>query len=146
MRIGEIAAAAEVTITTLRFYERRGLLSPPSRRASGYRDYADAAVERVRFIKEAQALGFSLDEVAQLLRLREQPHDNSAEARTLSQTRLQTIEDKIRRLSAMRDELLQVMQACDCQTGATACTFLIADAASLNSSNKLVNLKGRKKK
>jgi len=73
LRIGEVAGRAGVNVQTLRFYERRGLLPEPPRRASGYREYAPESVRRVRFIKRAQELGFTLAEVEELLRLREDP-------------------------------------------------------------------------
>jgi len=70
IRIGEVAARAGVNVQTLRYYERRGLLKPPARRPSGYREYSPDAVRVVRFIKRAQQLGFTLDETGELLRLR----------------------------------------------------------------------------
>jgi DNA-binding transcriptional MerR regulator len=70
LTIGQLAKQAEVNIDTIRYYERRGLLSPQSRRESGYRQYLNDAVVRIRFIKHAKELGFSLDEIAELLSLR----------------------------------------------------------------------------
>ncbi|MFO0754284.1 MAG: MerR family transcriptional regulator [Thermodesulfovibrionales bacterium] len=69
LSIGQLAKQAEVTIDTIRYYERRGLLSPPRRKESGYRQYRADTVLRISFIKHAQALGFSLDEIAELLSL-----------------------------------------------------------------------------
>ena len=77
MRIGELAARAEVNIQTLRFYEREGLLKSPVRTASGYRSYMDSDLERVRFIRLCQGLGFTLREIQQLLVL----HKSVAEYR-----------------------------------------------------------------
>lgn len=71
MRISEVAAHPGVNLQTLRYYERRGLLPDPRPRHSRYRDYDKTAVTRVRFIKEAQELGFSLNEVSELIALRE---------------------------------------------------------------------------
>ena len=70
MTIGELARLAGVNTQTIRFYEREGLLPPPSRRESGYRQYAPTTVEQVRFIRAAKAVGFTLEEIAQLLSLR----------------------------------------------------------------------------
>ena len=70
LRIGEVAARAGVNVQTLRFYERRGLLQEPPRRPSGYREYPPESVRLIRFVKRAQQLGFSLDEVHELLQLR----------------------------------------------------------------------------
>lgn len=68
MTIGEVARTARVSVDAIRFYERRGILPPPMRRASGYRTYTAATVERIRFVKELQQLGFALGEIRRLLR------------------------------------------------------------------------------
>jgi DNA-binding transcriptional MerR regulator len=73
MLIGQVAAAAAVNVQTLRYYERVGLLPRPARRASGYRTYTRDTVQRVRFIKRAQELGFTLGEIADLLAQRARP-------------------------------------------------------------------------
>lgn len=70
MTIGEVASRAQVNIQTVRYYERRGLLSEPRRSAAGYRQYPEAVVPRIRFIKRAQELGFTLEEIGELLALR----------------------------------------------------------------------------
>lgn len=70
MNIGEVAAAAGVNVQTVRYYERRGILQPPGRTMAGYRNYEQTAVTRVRFVKRAQELEFSLDEIQDLLNLR----------------------------------------------------------------------------
>jgi DNA-binding transcriptional MerR regulator len=68
MKIGQIAAEADVTVDTVRFYERRGVLPAPQRRPSGYREYSSATVERIRTARDLQSLGFTLDEVVDALR------------------------------------------------------------------------------
>ena len=105
LRIGEVAGRAGVNVQTLRFYERRGLLPEPPRRASGYREYAPESVRRVRFIKRAQELGFTLAEVEELLRLREDPRIPCREVRATAETKIADIEEKMRRLRAMRAAL-----------------------------------------
>jgi MerR family copper efflux transcriptional regulator len=75
MRIGELAARATVNVQTLRFYEREGLLRPPERTASGYRSYSESDLERVRFIRLCQGLGFTLREIQQLLILHKRVAD-----------------------------------------------------------------------
>ena len=70
MRIGELAAQAGVPAATVRYYERRGLIGRPGRSPSGYREYTEAEVDRIRFIKRAQDLGFALEEIQDLLELR----------------------------------------------------------------------------
>jgi len=93
MFISEAAAQAGVNVQTIRYYERRGLLPPSARRPSGYRELPDEAVRVVRFIKRAQDLGFSLDEVAELLRLRRSK--DRAKAQAVAGRRLKQIEQKL---------------------------------------------------
>ena len=76
MRIGALAAAAGVNVPTVRYYERRGIIPPPPRTSSGYRQYDPAVLDRIRFIKRAQELGFTLEEISDLLALR--VHDSRA--------------------------------------------------------------------
>lgn len=114
MLIGELAARAGVNVQTLRFYERRGLLKKPARLSSGYRQYAVEAVKIVRFIKRNQALGFSLKEIAALLSLRDQRSGNAAQVRALAEARLRSIDEEVRRLQLMRDELATILDECKC--------------------------------
>ena len=121
MRIGELAARADVNIQTLRFYEREGLLKSPVRTASGYRSYMDSDLERVRFIRLCQGLGFSLREIQHLLVL----HKSVAEYRgakkmkptavreivAMANERLELIDKKLTALSSMRAELTALVTA-----------------------------------
>jgi MerR family transcriptional regulator, copper efflux regulator len=121
MRIGELAAMAEVNIQTLRFYEREGLLLQPVRTASGYRSYAERDLERVRFIRLCQGLGFTLREIDKLLVLhkgvteyRGTPKKKPAalqEIVTMANERLELIDEKIRALNLMRAELTSLVTA-----------------------------------
>jgi MerR family copper efflux transcriptional regulator len=121
MRIGEFAARAEVNIQTLRFYEREGLLRPPLRTASGYRSYADGDLERVRFIRLCQGLGFTLREIHELLQLhRELAEFNGKtvmkatavrEVVAMANERLAVIDEKLTTLTAMRAELTSLVEA-----------------------------------
>src|SRR5207244_6106668 len=88
MRIGAAAELAGVNVQTLRYYERRGLLPRPPRRDSGYREFPDEAVRLVRFIKRAQDLGFSLDEVEELIRLRSGIPRERARVRAVAERRV----------------------------------------------------------
>ena len=110
--IGALPRQSEVAIDTIRFYEREGLLPAPGRRASGYREYDGDAVARVRFIRRAKDLGFTLDEIRELLAL-ETDRDNGVEGvkRRASQ-RLQELNERIRQLTAMRDALAQLVDEC----------------------------------
>lgn len=126
MRTSELAGAAGVNSQTLRYYERRGLLPAPERRASGYRDYAPDAVRRVRFIKRAQDLGFTLIEVEDLLALRERAGRSRPEARTLAAAKIAGIETKLRHLTAMRDALQTLISACESGRRAVDCPIIEA--------------------
>jgi Hg(II)-responsive transcriptional regulator len=117
MWIGEAAEQAGVNVQTLRYYERRGLLPKPPRRASGYREFPDDAVHVVRFIKRAQELGFSLDEVEGLLKLRRGSRLNRRQIRSVADRRVRQIEQKISELARMRAALQRLVHAC--QEGTT---------------------------
>ena len=92
MQIGQLARQAGVAIDTVRYYERQGLLPPPQRRASGYRDYDARDSARLRFIRRAKDLGFSLQEIHELLHLSDNRDADRAEVRMLAQRRLDDIE------------------------------------------------------
>ena len=121
MRIGEVAALAGVNVQTIRFYERRGLLGRAERLASGYRHYRPDTARLVRFIKQAQGLGFTLDEIKHLVMLREPRPDTAARIRALANSKIQSIEDKIGRLQQMRDELSSLLKACECGADHPTC-------------------------
>jgi Hg(II)-responsive transcriptional regulator len=112
MRIGAAAAQANVNVQTLRYYERRGLLPRPPRRRSGYREFPDDAVRIVRFIKRAQDLGFTLDEVEELLRLRNDKRRDRARIRAVAEKRLRQVERKITELQAMKTALSHLIHCC----------------------------------
>ena len=115
MQIGAIAARTGVTVEALRYYEKRGLVRPTARRGSGYREYGADSVRVVLFIKRAQALGFSLTEVEELVRLRERAWAGDA-PRVLKDAAVSKIEDidhRIRQLGALRDALAELVSACD---------------------------------
>jgi MerR family mercuric resistance operon transcriptional regulator len=113
IRIGEAAAQAEVSIQTLRYYERRGLLKEVGRRPSGYREYSAEVVRQVRLIKWLQQLGFTLDEIKELRRWREQPAQGGTEVRARAAAKLEEIEDHMHRLEEMR-EALRAVVSCAC--------------------------------
>jgi MerR family copper efflux transcriptional regulator len=121
MKIGELAARAEVNIQTLRFYEREGLLRPPARTASGYRSYMDSDLERVRFIRLCQGLGFTLREIQHLLVLHKSVAEYKGavkmkpsavqEIMTMANERLELIDEKLLALGTMRAELTALVNA-----------------------------------
>src|SRR5271170_4741588 len=112
LSVGRVAARAGVKIDTVRYYERRGVLPTAERRPSGYRSFAPQAVDRIVFVKEMQALGFTLDEIIALLRLVDSDAATCATARPHVQSTLQRIEAKIAALTAMRDRLAGLLQNC----------------------------------
>lgn len=111
MTIGQVAAAAGVNVETIRYYQRRGLLDEPRKPFCGYRHYPADTAKRVRFIKRAQALGFTLDEIASLLRL--EGADCCADTRELAAYKVSLIERKLLDLAAMRDALATLVHQCD---------------------------------
>jgi Cu(I)-responsive transcriptional regulator len=113
MRIGTAAAQANVNVQTLRYYERRGLLPrTPRRTSSGYREFPDEAVRIVRFIKRAQDLGFTLDEIEDLLRLRNDRRRDRARIRGVAEKRVREVEQKIAQLQAMKRALSHLIHCC----------------------------------
>lgn len=111
LTIGRIARQADVGIDTIRFYERRGLLPEPQRTDSGYRLYPAETIVRLRFIRRAKALGFSLDEIVTLLALQDTGGPKS-EVKAITQRKLGQIEAKITDLERMRDVLRELDRDC----------------------------------
>ena len=111
LSIGKLAKAAEVGVETVRYYQRRGLLETPSE-ARGMRRYSDDHVDRLRFIKRAQTVGFTLEEVADLLSLNDNRDHHVA--RQLASEKIQDIELRIARLGKMADALRQLVRECEC--------------------------------
>ncbi len=112
MRIGQVAARTDVSIQTLRYYERRGLLPAPSRLSSGYRRYSPDAVHRVLFIRRAQDLGFTLQEIGDLLGLWADSAKSCVAVEERARVTLDRIEGKIRDLQRMSRALAQYVTAC----------------------------------
>ena len=123
---GELAQQGRVNAETIRYYERRGLLPKPPRTPSGYRAFDPEAVRRIRFIKQAQALGFSLKEVRELLRLRVDPRRSCGDVRARAEAKLTDIEEKIRSLHAMKKTLARFVAACSGRGPVSACPILEA--------------------
>ena len=110
LTIGKVAAAAEVNVETIRFYQRRGILAEPPKKLGGLRYYDEAAIERVRFIKRAQTLGFSLEEVIALLAL--QKSSVCAETHDAAEKKLKMVEDRIQDLTRIRTTLKELISQC----------------------------------
>lgn len=109
LTIGKLAKAADVNVETIRYYQRIGLIAEPSKPAQGYRTYPADMVERIRFIKRAQELGFTLDEITDLLSLNERDCD---EARAIAEHKLDIIQHRLDDLAAMQRELSKLINAC----------------------------------
>jgi MerR family mercuric resistance operon transcriptional regulator len=112
LKIGQLAQRAAVNLQTIRYYEREGLLPEPPRLSSGYRLYSDSMVRRVRFIKRAQEIGFSLAEIRELLSLRGDERRERTAVRALTQAKIADIDGKIRTLKAMRTALNRLTDRC----------------------------------
>jgi Cu(I)-responsive transcriptional regulator len=126
LTIGHVARRAGVGIETVRFYERRGLLDEPERRESGYRQYTEEAIARLRFIRRAKELGFSLKEIMELLTLRVDPAATRADVRRRAEAKVADIETKIRDLKRMRQALLKLTASCRGDGPVSGCPILEA--------------------
>lgn len=120
----QVADAAGVNVETLRYYERRGLLRAPKRGRGGYREYTQEAIEIVRFVKRAQALGFTLEEIQELLALRRPRADRCATVQRAATAKIEEIDAKIRSLAAMRGALEQLAIACSENAGQLHCPLI----------------------
>ena len=126
LTIGQVARRAGLGIETMRFYERRGLLEEPARKASRYRQYTEEVVARLGFIRRAKELGFSLQEIAELLALREGPDTTCGEVRERAEAKIADIEAKIRDLGGMRKALLKLTASCQGRGPVSECPILEA--------------------
>ena len=125
--IGKLSSLAGVNIDTVRYYERHGLLAPSARLASGYRRYGDLELARLRFIRRAQKLGFSLKEIKSLLNL--SAKRNVAQVKNAAQTKLADVEARIADLQRVREGLALLVQACPGHGRASECPILQALSA-----------------
>ena len=121
---GQVAKMAGVNIETLRYYERRTLIPSPERSESGYRQYAPETVSRVKFIKRAQELGFSLREIADLLSLRVDDRNPCSKVRMRTVAKIIEIEQKIESLQAVRAALIKLAEACKKKEPTGQCPIL----------------------
>jgi MerR family copper efflux transcriptional regulator len=122
--IGDLARQANVHVETLRYYERRGLIPKPHRTVSNYRVYSSENLRRVKFIKQAQGLGFSLKEIKKLLALRATPRARCVDVRTYAAHKIEDIDGKIRSLAHMRKTLEKLIAECSGDGPVTRCPIL----------------------
>ncbi|MGI9042098.1 MAG: MerR family transcriptional regulator [Gemmatimonadales bacterium] len=126
MTIGEIAAASRVNIQTVRYYERRGLLATPERTPAGYRKYSSEVVLRIRFIKRAQELGFTLEEIAELLALRVRHGGACGEVSRRTKVKIAVVQQKLRELERLKRALERLVEACRRRAPTAECPILEA--------------------
>lgn len=124
LTIGQVARQAGIGVETVRFYEREGLIEEPDRRASGYRQFEEAVVDRLRFIREAKELGFTLKEIKELLSLKLDPRSSCAEVKERAEAKIDDIEEKIRMLQRMKRALGKLTKACSGNGPASECPIL----------------------
>lgn len=124
LSIGEVAKQAGIGVETVRFYEREGLLKEPQRRASGYRQYDEEAVEVLRFIRRAKELGFTLKEIKGLLGLRLDSSATRTEIREQAKAKVADIEARINDLQRMRDVLQKLIRKCHGDGSLAGCPIL----------------------
>jgi len=122
MTISQLAQAADVGVETVRYYQRRGLLPTPRLPVGSIRRYDSDALSRLRFVRRAQGLGFSLDEIAELLELDE--HQDRDLARRIASVKLTRIDDQIRQLTAMKQALSELVSCCAHGSTAQPCPIL----------------------
>ena len=124
LSIGKLSRMAGVGIDTVRYYERNGLLAPSTRLASGYRRYGDLELARLRFIRRAQKLGFTLKEISSLLNL--SARRNVAQVKRAAQAKLEDVDARIADLQRVRDGLALLVEACPGHGRASECPILRA--------------------
>lgn len=124
LTIGDFASAAGVNVETIRFYSRRGLIDEPPRDYEKIRRYSDADVARVRFVKSAQGLGFTFDEIARLLRLEDGTHCD--EARRVAEEKLAMVRAHLAELKGVEVVLTALIRQCAATKGNTCCPLIDA--------------------
>ncbi len=113
LKIGQLATASNISVETIRYYEREGLLPAPKRRRSGYRVYGDEFLTRLGFISRAKKLGFSLKEIRELLALADDPQGDNHAVKSICEHHLEELEQKISDLTNMREAVSKLAEQCD---------------------------------
>lgn len=124
MSVGQLAKAAGVGVETIRYYQRRGLLPTPPRPVSGQRQYSEAVVRQIGFIRRAQELGFTLEEIKRLLSLADARH--CASGRDMAHAKAVELAARVAELNRMRRELLGYIRRCDANPAGAPCPFVQA--------------------
>jgi MerR family copper efflux transcriptional regulator len=126
LTIGAVAKRADVAIDTIRYYEREGLLPEPVRRASGYRSYGEGTIVQLRFIRRAKDLGFTLEEIRELLILSRDREKGVRVVKKRAELRLAAIDTRITELQRVRDGLAQLVELCPGHGSLEECPILHA--------------------
>ncbi|MBI3839942.1 MAG: heavy metal-responsive transcriptional regulator [Planctomycetia bacterium] len=126
LTIGQLARRGGVGVETVRFYEREGLLEEPARKESGYRQYQEDVVARLRFIRRAKELGFSLKNIKELLALRVDPTMTCAEVRSRAEAKVEDVEEKIQALQRIKKALKKLTMNCRGRVPISECPILEA--------------------
>jgi MerR family transcriptional regulator, copper efflux regulator len=126
MTIGRLSERTGVSIDTVRFYERKGLLPPPARRASGYREYHESDIDRLRFIRRSKELGFTLAEIGELLSLSGNRRGDMRGVRRKAEQRLQQVERKIEELQRVKGGLQKLIASCPGRGELRSCPIVAA--------------------
>lgn len=126
MNIGQLARQAGVPIDTVRYYERQGLIPEPPRSTSGYRQYGPGDVTRLEFIRRAKTLGFTLEEIGELMAISGNYSNDMKEMKQKASTKLQVVEARLEELVRMRDALRGLVDACPGHGPLAACPIMAA--------------------
>jgi MerR family mercuric resistance operon transcriptional regulator len=126
LTIGQVARRSGVGIETVRFYERQGLLAKPDRTASGYRQFDEVVIARLQFIQRAKELGFTLNEIKELLSLRVDAETTCDDVRARAEAKIADIEGKIKSLQRMKKALVRLTRECSERGSDSACPILDA--------------------
>lgn len=124
LRIGEVARQTGIGIETIRYYERKGLLAEPNRRPSGYRQYDEAVVDRLKFIRRTKELGFTLAEISELLDLWVHSDAECCQVRQKAREKIEEIEQKVKALNGMKRALKNLVEQCEQQGSLRECPLL----------------------
>jgi MerR family mercuric resistance operon transcriptional regulator len=126
VRIGKVAKQVGITVEAIRFYEKKGLIDPPRRNESGYRDYPGDAVQLVSFIKRAKELGFSLKEIKDLMSLRYTPGTTCSEVKEQTEVKIADIDRKVEDLLRIKKVLTELVSVCPGQGPLNHCSIMEA--------------------
>ena len=130
LTIGKLAQQANVTIETIRYYQRKGLLDEPEKPATGYRQYPSQAISRLRFIKRAQQAGFTLKEILELLSL---DNEHCEEVQKIAEQKLLQIDQQLNDLTALRNALNNLVKGCQHEQSTQHCSLIDALSNQLDS-------------